>query len=87
MLALVSHGTSDAPLAIHRTFLVPDGRGKAPVSPAKMMLGPCRGGAVRLGEAGEVLMVGEGIRDLPCRHAGYEPAGLGGSFDIRAPRS
>jgi hypothetical protein len=61
MLALVSHGTSDAPLAIHRTFLVPDGRGKAPVSPAKMMLGPCRGGAVRLGEAGEVLMVGEGI--------------------------
>ena len=26
-----------------------------------MMLGPCRGGAVRLGETGELLMVGEGI--------------------------
>jgi DNA primase len=26
-----------------------------------MMLGPCRGGAVRLGEPGAVLMVGEGI--------------------------
>jgi putative DNA primase/helicase len=26
-----------------------------------MMLGPCRGGAVRLGEADDVLMVGEGI--------------------------
>jgi hypothetical protein len=26
-----------------------------------MMLGPCRGGAVRLGEPGDVLMVGEGI--------------------------
>jgi hypothetical protein len=26
-----------------------------------MMLGPCRGGAVRLGPSGDVLMVGEGI--------------------------
>ena len=26
-----------------------------------MMLGPCRGGAVRLGQPGDVLMVGEGI--------------------------
>jgi putative DNA primase/helicase len=29
--------------------------------PAKMMLGPCRGGAVRLGQPKDVLMVGEGI--------------------------
>ena len=35
--------------------------GKAPVDPQKMMLGPCRGGAVRLAHAGDVLMVGEGI--------------------------
>jgi len=57
----VTHGTDGAPRAIHRTFLVRDGRGKAPVDPQKMMLGPCRGGAVRLGVPGDVLMVGEGI--------------------------
>jgi putative DNA primase/helicase len=61
MVALVTHGSNDTPLAIHRTFLACDGRGKAPVDPQKMMLGPCRGGAVRLAAPGNVLMVGEGI--------------------------
>jgi hypothetical protein len=61
MVALVMCGTDDAPLAIHRTFLARDGSGKAPVEPAKMMLGPCRGGVVRFADPGEVLMVGEGI--------------------------
>jgi putative DNA primase/helicase len=61
MVALVTRGTDDAPLAIHRTFLARNGSGKAPVDPQKMMLGPCRGGAVRLTPAGNVLMVGEGI--------------------------
>jgi putative DNA primase/helicase len=49
------------PVAIHRTFLARDGSAKAPVEPAKMMLGPCRGGAVRLSAHSSVLMVGEGI--------------------------
>jgi putative DNA primase/helicase len=61
MVALVTRGRDDAPLAIHRTFLTRDGNRKAPVDPQKMMLGPCRGGAVRLAPAGDVLMVGEGI--------------------------
>jgi DNA primase len=61
MVALVTHGATGLPIAVHRTFLARDGGGKAPIDPAKMMLGPCRGGAVRLGEAGAVLMVGEGI--------------------------
>ena len=61
MIALVTRGSDDAPLAIHRTFLACDGTGKAPVEPQKMMLGPCRGGAVRLAEPGEVLLIGEGI--------------------------
>lgn len=61
MVALVTRGADDTPLAIHRTFLAQEGRGKAPVVPAKMMLGPCRGGAVRLGDPGEILMIGEGI--------------------------
>ncbi len=38
-----------------------DGSGKAPIDPQKMMLGPCRGGAVRLAPAGDALMLGEGI--------------------------
>jgi putative DNA primase/helicase len=42
-----------APIAIHRTFLARNGNGKAPVDPAKMMLGPCRGGAVRLADPGD----------------------------------
>ena len=61
MVALVTHGAGGEPRAIHRTFLARDGSGKAPVEPSKMMLGPCRGGAVRLARAGETLMVGEGI--------------------------
>ncbi|MFB9985328.1 toprim domain-containing protein [Mesorhizobium kowhaii] len=61
MVALVTHGVTESEIAVHRTFLARDRNGKAPVDPAKMMLGPCRGGAVRLGELGPVLMVGEGI--------------------------
>jgi hypothetical protein len=61
MVALVTHGVDGAPMGIHRTFLAYDGSGKASVDQAKMMLGPCRGGVVRLAEAGVMLMVGEGI--------------------------
>jgi putative DNA primase/helicase len=61
MVSLVTRGTDGTPMAIHRTFLRRDGRGKAPVDMAKMMLGPCGGGVVRLALPGDVLMVGEGI--------------------------
>jgi hypothetical protein len=61
MVALVTRGSDGSPLAIHRTFLARDGQNKAPIDPVKMMLGPCRGGAVRLAEPADVLMVGEGI--------------------------
>jgi hypothetical protein len=61
MVALVTRGRDDVPLAIHRTFLSPDGAGKAPIEPARMMLGPCRGGAVRLAAPGNPLLIGEGI--------------------------
>jgi len=61
MVALVTHGATGSPVAVHRTFLARDGDGKAPVDPQKMMLGPCRSGAVRLADPGDVLMVGEGI--------------------------
>jgi putative DNA primase/helicase len=61
MVALVTRGTDDTPVAIHRTYLARDGNCKAPVEPPKMMLGPARGGAVRLAALSDVLMVGEGI--------------------------
>lgn len=61
MVALVKRGGDGSPQAIHRTFMVRNGGGKAPVEPVKMMLGPCRGGAVQFGEADDILMVGEGI--------------------------
>ena len=75
MVALVTRGADDTPLAIHRTFLARDGAGKAPVDPQKMMLGPCRGGAVRLADPADVLMVGEGIETcLAAMQATGHPA-------------
>lgn len=62
MIALVTTGERNTPVGIHRTYLAADASTKAPVVPQKMMLGPCRGGAVRLGElGGGSLLVGEGI--------------------------
>jgi putative DNA primase/helicase len=75
MVALVTRGGDDTLLAIHRTFLARDGVDKAPVDPAKMMLGPCRGGVVRLASPGDVLMVGEGIETcLAAMQATGQPA-------------
>jgi hypothetical protein len=75
MVALVTRGADDMRLAIHRTFLARDGSGKAPTIPNKMMLGPCRGGAVRLANPGELLMVGEGIETcLAAMQATGHPA-------------
>lgn len=48
-------------LAVHRTYLRPDGMGKAEVEPAKAMLGAVAGGAVRLTAGGNKLVVCEGI--------------------------
>ncbi len=47
--------------AVLRTYLRPDGTGKADVEPAKMMLGPAMGGAVRLGPVSETCILCEGI--------------------------
>jgi hypothetical protein len=47
--------------AVHRTWLRPDGSGKAPIEPAKAMLGATAGGAVKLCDGPSRLVVGEGI--------------------------
>ena len=53
--------SSGEQVAIHRTWLASDGRGKADVTPTSMTLGPTRGHAVRLSEGGDTLIVAEGI--------------------------
>lgn len=47
--------------AIHRTYLSHDGKGKAPVEPAKMTLGIVGGFALHLAKAGERLAITEGV--------------------------
>jgi putative DNA primase/helicase len=75
MVALVTRGVDGEPTGIHRTFLGHDGSGKAPVEPALMMLGPCRGGVVRLADPNNMLMVGEGIETcLAAMQASGVPA-------------
>lgn len=59
--ALVARVDGGDGFAIHRTFLRPDGSGKADTKPAKMMLGTTAGGAVRLTEGAGPLLVAEGI--------------------------
>ncbi len=61
MLGAVAIWPGHEIVGLHRTFLRADGRGKAPVSGNKMMLGKCAGGAVRLAPAGPKLMIAEGI--------------------------
>lgn len=59
--ALVARVDGLPRLAVHRTYLRPDGSGKADVQPARAMLGAALGGAVRLAEAEGPLVVAEGI--------------------------
>lgn len=64
MIARVEGGPR---FAIHRTYLCPDGRGKAAIEPAKAMLGSVSGGAGRLSEGDGRLAVCEGVEKQPCR--------------------
>lgn len=67
MLALVEH-VHRGPVAVHATYLRPNGTGKAdlPKEQQKASFGPVGGGAVRLGapRGGEPLVVGEGIETV-----------------------
>jgi len=60
MVALVVDVAGE-PVAVHRTYLQPDGRGKAAVEPAKASLGPIMGGAIRLHPAAPEILIAEGI--------------------------
>jgi putative DNA primase/helicase len=62
-------------VGIHRTFLLPDGSGKARLTPDKMTLGPIRGGGVPLGTPGPKIAVCEGIETdfLSNRQRAFRP--------------
>lgn len=59
--AMIARVDGAARFAVHRTYLRPDGSGKAEVEPAKAMLGNTAGGAVRLSGGPDSLAVGEGV--------------------------
>lgn len=48
-------------VAVQRTWLLPDGSGKAALDPPKATLGPMKDGALRLAHAGETLGLAEGL--------------------------
>jgi hypothetical protein len=62
MVAIIEHVVFGH-VGIHRTWLRPDGSGKADLDPCKMSLGPIAGGAIRLAPIGPHgdLAIAEGI--------------------------
>jgi putative DNA primase/helicase len=62
LIAIVRNAAGER-IAIHRTYVAPDGSGKADVPKSRMMLGSVAGGTVRLGAIGEhgLVGLGEGI--------------------------
>lgn len=88
MVGLFRNISNDTPVAIHRTFLMPDGSGKLNpeehnIPAAKMMMGPSKGAAIKLSPDDEVeagLCIAEGIENamtLMCR--GWRPIWAAGS--------
>src|SRR6185369_7086748 len=91
MVALVTTGIDNIPVAIHRTYLARDGRGKAPLAKQKVMLGPCHGGAVRLGNGYRELMIGEGIETCLSalqmyKYAAWAALSTSGLKNLELPR-
>lgn len=77
-------GTKGEALGIHRTFLRPDGSGKAEAQPAKMMLGPSAGGAVRFGPDAPVIALAEGVETALSIARGFAADSLGLPLDLWA---
>lgn len=71
LVALVDGGDG---FAVHRTYLRPDGLGKADVEPAKAMLGATSGGAVRVTEGDGPLVITEGVETALSLASGLLPA-------------
>jgi putative DNA primase/helicase len=83
MVGAVTIGTERIPVGVHRTFLAPDGVGKAPVEPNKMTTGPVPRRRHPAGTGHRYANGRGGRRDLPRRDVGDGNAGLGGALDVR----
>ncbi len=80
MVALMRGAVTGEPCGVHRTYLRPDGGGKADVAPAKMMLGAA--GIIRLcGEVTGGLGIAEGIETSLAiiQRTGWSPIWATGS--------
>lgn len=87
VVALVEGGEG---FAVHRTYLRPDGSGKAGLAGGdKLMLGATAGGAVRLSEGPERLAVAEGIESALSLLCGLlaEPATVWAALSTSGMRS
>ena len=93
ILALVEH-VKGGPVAIHATYLRPDGTGKAdiPKREQKVCFGPVRGGAVRLGivQPDNWLVIAEGIETTlsvmqACALPGWAALSEGGVRNLVLP--
>ena len=63
LIAAVTDGAG-ALLGVHRTWLAPDGQGKARVETQRRAMGHILGNAVRLTPHDDILVVGEGIETM-----------------------
>ena len=72
-------------IGIQRTYLMPDGGGKAPVEDPKKSLGKIAGGAVQLHEPAELLVVAEGVENALSVHqaTGYPTWAVLGSANLQ----
>lgn len=65
-MLLIVRGADGDPVTLHRTFLRPDGTGKADVAAPKKLMpgaGPLSGGSIRLSEPGSIIGVTEGAEN------------------------
>jgi hypothetical protein len=91
MLALVEH-IKRGPVAVHCTYLLADGSGKAEVQKQKAIFGPTAGGAVRFGTpcTGQWLAVGEGVETtlsvaMACAMPAWAALSAGGIKNLNLP--
>ncbi|MEZ5837093.1 MAG: toprim domain-containing protein [Geminicoccaceae bacterium] len=78
LVGRVTHAVSGEPMTLHRTWLAPDGNGKAPVKPTRLMFKglPKRQGVIRLWPEENVtegLAIAEGIETALTVALGFVP--------------
>ena len=85
LIAAVTDGAG-ALQGVHRTWLAPDGQGKAAVETQRRAMGHLLGNAVRLTPHDDILVVGEGIETmLSLGRGSARPSRLGGAL-VGSPR-